>query len=518
VTAFRAGRERTQQVELPNNVIFEPCLEDWLRDRPKDFQAGEVLLLDEDLWDIQRAAVKRRDSPQSEQVWEVDRGPAVGTVTYLYAADGMLRDVKVPTALQSLKRCSAAEAKSISYHKLVARDILEFPLDKEIGRADQLAEMTVRLSWAAVPFDRFHLEDERQHVVTRSEKEGRMQALVRIRRVKAAGDSLPLPVRAREFTPYLAETRYIKPRDPRLAETARRIVPSKANALEASRALSAWVATTVKPELIAETLTGPEVLHCKRGKCSEYAILFASMARSIGLPTRIVLGERLVGSHWVGHMWNEVFVGRWLTVDASVNEVGDALALLKFTHADSVAGTQPLRRDLTQSLSVSVHDFKSQTTPLQRKFTTGIDKGVYTNATFGCRVSVPDRQWSLEDQSKPGVATVRFRVPKDDKVLIHFAAFSLPVPLKTVTDARPTLYKNYKLVKDEEYAVGALKGRLLQFERSLDGKKVVLTEILWAKGSTGFIVNMRAEASAHARHDANFRKIVSSFELLPSEK
>jgi hypothetical protein len=517
VTALRAGMERTRKVELPKGVIFEHCLEDWLRDRPKDFQAGEVLLLDEELWDIQCAAVKRRGSGQSEQVWEVDRGLGGGTVTYVYATDGTLREIKGPLAPQFLKRCTAEEAKSISYYKMADHDLLEFPLDKEIGRVDRLAEMTVRLSWTGIPFDRFQLEDERQHIVERSEKDGRFQAVVRIDRRKAASDLLPLPIRQPDLAPYLAESRYLKPRDPKLAETARRIVPSKATALEAARALSAWVATTVKPELFAETLTGPEVLECKRGKCAEYAILFASMARSVGLPTRIVLGQRLLGTRWAGHMWNEVYVGRWLTVDASVNEVGDAPALLKLTHSDSVDGTQPLRRDLTHSLSVSVEDFKSQTR-LKDKFTTGIDKGVYTNAAFGCRVRLPVQEWSMEDLSKPGVATVRFRVPKEDDVLIHFAAFSLPVPLKVVTDARPMIYKDYKLVKNEEYAVGALKGRLLRFERSTGGKKVILTEILWTKGATGFIANMRAEAAAHDKHEANFRKVVSSFEQLPSEK
>jgi hypothetical protein len=518
VTALRAGMERTRQVELPTGVILEHCLEDWLRDRPKDFQAGEVLLLDEDLWDIQPAAVKRRGAGQAERVWEVDRGPGVGTVTYIYAADGTLQEIKGPMAPHNLKRCSAEEGKSLSYHKLIGRDVLEFPLDKEIGRADQLTEMTVRLSWAGIPFDRFQLEDERQHVVERSEKDGRFQAVVRIGRVKAASDSLPLPVRQPDLAPSLAQARYIKPRDPKLAETARRIVSSKATALEAARALSAWVATTVRPDMFAETLTGPEVFECKRGKCSEYSILFASMARSVGLPTRIVLGQRLVGGRWAGHMWNEVFVGRWLTVDASVNKVGDSLALLKLTHSDSVEGTQPLRRDLTQSLSVSVQDFKSDAKRLQGKFTTGIDKGVYTNTTFACRVRVPVPEWSMEDQSKPGIATLRIRVPKENDVQIYFAAFSLPVPLKTVTDARPIIYKDYKLVKNEEHAVGPLKGRLLRFERSRGGKKETLTEILWAKDSTGFICNMWAEAAAHDKHEANFRKIVSSFEQLPSEK
>ena len=43
--------------------------------------------------------------------------------------------------------------------------------------------------------------------------------------------------------------------------------------------------------LIPETLSGPEVLQCRNGKCSEFSTLFASLARSLGIPTRIVLGD-----------------------------------------------------------------------------------------------------------------------------------------------------------------------------------------------------------------------------------
>jgi hypothetical protein len=110
--------------------------------------------------------------------------------------------------------------------------------------------------------------------------------------------------------------------------------------------------------MIAETLSGPEVLQSKQGKCSEYTTLFASLARSLGIPTRVVFGERMVGGHWVGHVWCEVYAGRWITVDANAGEVGGSMALLKFGHSDTVLGNQPLRWALTESLDISIDGFK----------------------------------------------------------------------------------------------------------------------------------------------------------------
>ena len=124
--------------------------------------------------------------------------------------------------------------------------------------------------------------------------------------------------------------------------------------------------------MIAETLTGPEVLACRKGKCSEYSTLFASLARAVGIPTRIALGERMMPGQWGGHMWNEVYVGRWIPVDASVNEVGTSFALVKLIDHESVEGTQPLRRALPASFGIAIKDHRSKASSLAGKFKTGI--------------------------------------------------------------------------------------------------------------------------------------------------
>jgi hypothetical protein len=167
---------------------------------------------------------------------------------------------------------------------------------------------------------------------------------------------------------------------------------------------------------------------------------------------------------------------------------------------------------------VAVTDFKARPAPLAGRFKTGIDKGTYTNVDFACRVAVPAEGWSIEDASKPGSPAVRFKVPKQDGVAVHFAPFSLPVELKVVTDARPAAYRDYELVKSEEYEVAGMKGRLMQFRRETGGKKVVMTEILWSKGKVGYVLKMTAEAAAHAEVEPGFLKIAAGFRDLQPEK
>ncbi len=48
VTATVAGIERSGVFDRPEAILLEPCLDDWLADRPPGFEAGEVTLLGEE--------------------------------------------------------------------------------------------------------------------------------------------------------------------------------------------------------------------------------------------------------------------------------------------------------------------------------------------------------------------------------------------------------------------------------------------------------------------------------------
>jgi hypothetical protein len=130
-------------------------------------------------------------------------------------------------------------------------------------------------------------------------------------------------------------------------------------------------------------LSGPKVLACRKGKCSEFATLFASLSRAAGIPTRIALGERMIPGQWGGLMWNEVYVGRWIPVDAGANEVGKSAVLVKLIDHETVEGTQPLRQALPASFEIAIKDYRSKPARLAGKFSTGIARRVYTNAELG---------------------------------------------------------------------------------------------------------------------------------------
>ena len=66
-----------------------------------------------------------------------------------------------------------------------------------------------------------------------------------------------------------------------------------------------------------------QVARRKEGDCTEHAVLLAALARSFGIPARVVMGMALVAVDGkiaaVGHAWTEVHQsGRWKLADAAI--------------------------------------------------------------------------------------------------------------------------------------------------------------------------------------------------------
>ena len=60
-------------------------------------------------------------------------------------------------------------------------------------------------------------------------------------------------------------------------------------------------------------------------------ILFTALARSLGIPTRVIVGMAYSDAHFDGkprfyyHAWPEVFVGKWVPMDPTLGqEIADA--------------------------------------------------------------------------------------------------------------------------------------------------------------------------------------------------
>ena len=67
------------------------------------------------------------------------------------------------------------------------------------------------------------------------------------------------------------------------------------------------------------------------GDCNEHAVLFAALARAAGIPTRIEAGLVYLNGRFYYHAWNAVYLDRWVTVDALMNQFPADATHIRFT-------------------------------------------------------------------------------------------------------------------------------------------------------------------------------------------
>lgn len=118
--------------------------------------------------------------------------------------------------------------------------------------------------------------------------------------------------------PYLAPAEYIESEAPEIVAQAKQIVGDEQNALKAVGLLRDWVHGRISWQSnIGMVRSALEILKDPTGVCRDAAALYAGLARAAGLPTRVCGGIVWYGDRFLGHAWNETWVGEWVPVDCT---------------------------------------------------------------------------------------------------------------------------------------------------------------------------------------------------------
>lgn len=116
----------------------------------------------------------------------------------------------------------------------------------------------------------------------------------------------------------------IQPEARAIRRMAQRIVGNEKRVVQATALLAGWIYQEITYNPVAKPDSTPtRTLEERRGTALEQVNLFASFARSLGIPTRHCAGLLIQKDAAIYHTWVEVWVqDHWLPVDPSVNRVG----------------------------------------------------------------------------------------------------------------------------------------------------------------------------------------------------
>lgn len=133
------------------------------------------------------------------------------------------------------------------------------------------------------------------------------------------------PVKAPEsMKQYLQAAEGVTPEDGEVQDLAKEIIGDEKRVLQTVALLAGWVYQKVAFERgKGANKSARDTIRQRSGDQVAHADLFASLARSLGLPTRHCCGLLLQRDNAIYHTWVEVWVeGVWVPVDTTVNRVG----------------------------------------------------------------------------------------------------------------------------------------------------------------------------------------------------
>ena len=130
--------------------------------------------------------------------------------------------------------------------------------------------------------------------------------------------------------------------------------------LDKVSSLLTWIQTHISPQM-TDVFTALDVLQQRKAECQGFSFLFASFARAIGIPTRVVNGIVYSEQHpgFLYHTWVESQVdGQWQAIDPILGQLYADATHIKLVEGDNLADLTPLL-GVIGKLSAKIVEVKS---------------------------------------------------------------------------------------------------------------------------------------------------------------
>jgi hypothetical protein len=130
-----------------------------------------------------------------------------------------------------------------------------------------------------------------------------------------------IPYQKSDKTKYLNPSVFIQSEDKLIVEKAREIIKNEVDALEVVNLINEWVYQTIEKKPTFSIPSAVDILKMKVGDCNEHATLFVALCRAVGIPSKLCAGLVYNQGSFYYHAWSDVFVGRWISVDPTMNQL-----------------------------------------------------------------------------------------------------------------------------------------------------------------------------------------------------
>ena len=143
---------------------------------------------------------------------------------------------------------------------------------------------------------------------------------------------LPFPDNSGKMKPFLQPEFNIQSENKLISDMAGDIVGNSTDPVSAARKLMAWVYGNVEKKPVISVPSALEVLRTRVGDCNEHAVLLVAFLRAVGIPARQCVGLVYAHNRFYYHAWTEAFLGSWISMDATLNQMPADVTHIKLLH------------------------------------------------------------------------------------------------------------------------------------------------------------------------------------------
>ena len=148
------------------------------------------------------------------------------------------------------------------------------------------------------------------------------------------------------FGKALSPGAFIESDAPAISRRAARLATGTRDPAAIARRIVDWVHDSIRAEPGAVASSAAEALERRSGDAREFALLTTAMARAAGIPSRPITGLLQHRGRFYLHAWTEMYLGRWVAVDAMLSQFpADA------SHMPFLSGVADPGPDLARILS-----------------------------------------------------------------------------------------------------------------------------------------------------------------------
>ena len=258
---------------------------------------------------------KGAGNPRTETIAQIFSSivNAFHSQNFYVTTDANTADGHMSVSLDKEGRYSVAELSELSKNSPLSFAVVQatgFPIE-DPQRIDSL-KLKVHLKSAAA-IDR--IKDDLTSANQTVDKISKDELIVTIQPARRQPQGkISIPVTAPEFAEYLKPTPQIQSQNKEVADKAREIAAGATDGWTVARKLSDWIFTNLKWRNI-DPGDASHTLAVKEATCLQFSELFVAMARSLGLPARMVQGMAYADGSFGGHAWVEVYAGEWVQLD-----------------------------------------------------------------------------------------------------------------------------------------------------------------------------------------------------------